>query len=433
MLAPVSFRSRLLVVALCAGATAWSCASTNLAPLTDPAARLRADKDEVRLFNESDDLVRELDRKGMIVEDPELQAYLDGVGSKLVPPLVGERLQFQFVVIRDPTINAFALAQGVICIHSGLLARVENEAQLAQVLGHEISHTVLRHQLRVHRGLEHREAGANIVGAVLASGAAVFAGGAGADLASILVGATYSNAVRGYGRDFEREADRQGALLAARAGYRVEEIPRLFTALNEIDDPGWLEGFFYADHPSNKSRARYIESLIRSGAIPSRPDGAVRVEQYRQATRRLALENVELRLAAAHYRYALQEADILLRRAPDDAQVQYLVAEAHRRIADDPDGAAREDAMRHRKDYADSMAEPFRRRSAAERESARGGFCRSLALDPSIARAHRGLGLLAAEEGKNGEARKELEIYLASESGVEDRKYIEEVLQRGGR
>ncbi len=429
---PVSFRSRLLVVALYASATAWSCASTNLAPLTDPAARLRADKDEVRLWSESDDLVRELERKGMIVEDPGLQAYLDGVGSKLVPPLAGGRLRFRFLVIRDPTINAFALAQGVICIHSGMLARLENEAQLAQVLGHEISHTVLRHQLRVHRGLENREAGANVVGAVLASGAAVFAGGAGADLASILVGATYATSVRGYGRDLERDADRQGALLAAGAGYRVEEFPKLFMALNEIDDPGWLEGFFYADHPSNKSRARDIESLIRSGAIPSRPDGAVHAEQYRQATRRLALENVELRLAAAHYRYALQEAEILLRRSPGDAQVQYLVAEAHRRIAEDPEGAAREDAMRHRKEYEDSMAKELGQHSAAERESARSGFRRALELDPSLARAHRGLGLLASEEGKYGEAKAELEIYLASQSGVEDRKYIEEVLRKAG-
>ena len=432
---PASFRWRahLLAVALLASAAVWSCASTNLAPLTDPAARLGADKDEVRLFEESDDLVRELDRKGMIVEDPGIQAYLDDVGSKLVPPPAGKRLGFRFVVIRDPTMNAFALAQGVICIHSGILARLENEAQLAQVLGHEISHTVLRHQLRALRGLEHREASANIVGAVLASGAAVFAGRAGADLASIVAGATYGAAVMGYGRDLEREADRRGALLAAHAGYRAEEIPRLFTVLNEIDDPGGLEDFFYANHPSNASRARDIESLIQSGEIPTRPDGVVHAERYRQATRRLTLENVELRLAAAHYRYALQEAEILLRRAPDDAQVQYLVAEAHRRIADDAEGAAREDAMRHRKAYQVSMAGAFRQRSAAERESARRGFRRALELDPTLIRAHRGLGLLAQEEGNEGEARRELGVYLASRSGVEDRKYIEEILRQVGR
>ena len=431
---PVSFRplAPLLAAALAVSAATWSCAGKKVAPLFDPAARLQVDKDEIKLFEESDDLVRELRQKGMVVEDPALQAYLDGAGSKLVPPLAGERLRFRFLVVRDPTINAFALGQGVICIHSGMLARMENEAQLAQVLGHEISHTVLRHQLRAYRGLEHREAGVHVVGAVLASGAAVFAGRVGVNLASILTGATYVAAVSGYGRDFEREADREGALLAARAGYRVEEIPHLFTVLNEIDDPGWLEGFFYADHPSNASRARDIESLIQSGTIPTRPDGVVHADRYRQATRRVALENVELRLAAAHYRYALQEAEMLLRRVPDDAQVQYLVGEAHRRLADDPEGAAREDAMRHRKEFRDSMVKAFARRSAAERESARSGFRRALELDPSIGRAHRGLGLLASEEGNKGEARKELEIYLASGKGVEDRKYIEDILRKVG-
>jgi hypothetical protein len=50
-----------------------------------------------------------------------------------------------------------------------------------------------------------------------------------------------------------------------------------------------------------------------------------------------------------------------------------------------------------------------------------------------MARAHRGLGLLAAEEGNNREARKELELYLGNRSGVDDRKYIEEVLRKAGR
>jgi predicted Zn-dependent protease len=435
MLSTVSFRSKalLLAVTLAASVAAWSCATTNVAPLTDPAARLRVDKDEIRLFEESDALVQELDRKGMIVHDPELQAYVDGVGSKLIPPLAGERLKFRFVIIRDPTINSFALAQGVICIHSGLLARAENEAQLAHVLAHEISHTVLRHQLRRYRNHENREESANIVGAVLGTGAAVFAGGAGADLVSILVGQTYLAALNGYSRDQEQEADRQGAILAARAGYRVEQAPRLFRALNEFDDLGGVEGFFYADHPSNESRARYIESLIRSGTVQSRPDAMVNAERYQRVTRRIALENVKLRLAVGHYRYALQEAEILLRRSPDDAQAQYLVAEAHRRMAEDPEGAAREDAMRHLKEFKDSMVKEYRERAAGERESARSGFLRSLALDPSITRAHRGLGLLAAEEGKKEEARKELTIYLARGSDVEDKRYIEGVLRKVGR
>jgi len=432
---PVSFRplAPLLAAALAVSAATWSCAGKKVAPLFDPAARLQVDKDEIKLFEESDDLVRELQQKGMVVEDPALQAYLDGVGSKLVPPLAGERLRFRFLVIRDPTINAFALAQGVICIHSGMLARLENEAQLAQVLAHEVSHTVLRHQLRGLRSGERRTVGAKILGLTLSSTAAAFAGGAGAELASLLVGLSYAAAMSGYSRDLENEADREGARVVAQAGYRVEEIPRLFTVLNEIDDPGALEGFFYSDHPSNEARARYVESLLRDGTIPARPDGNVNAEPYRQATRRIALENIELRLAAAHYRYALQEAEILLRRAPGDAQVSSLIAEAHRLLANDPEGAAREDAMRHRKEYTESMSKEFRKRAPAERDVARKEFRRALEIDPGLARAHRGLGLLAFEEGKNAEARKELGIYLASGKGVEDRMYIEDVLRKVGR
>ena len=84
---------------------------------------------------------------GGVYDDYELQKYIDEVGQRLVEVCDRNYLQYQFHVIDSPILNAFALPGGFIFITRGLLAELENEAQLAGVLAHEIGHVVARHSL----------------------------------------------------------------------------------------------------------------------------------------------------------------------------------------------------------------------------------------------------------------------------------------------
>jgi predicted Zn-dependent protease len=414
---------------LLAGAALISCATTNVASLTADEAIYGFTEDERELIGQSDRYERELREEGLVLRDPELQAYVTAVGSKVTPEGLPEDLQIHFRVLREPTMNAFALAQGGIYVNVGLLARLENEAQLAHLLAHEVTHTVNRHQLKYVRNLQNKTVAAKVAGMLLVPAAVFAAGGAGGALIDSLVGLSWASTVTGYGRANEQEADLEALKLVAAAGYAIAEAPHLFELLQEMDDPGALDGFFWSTHPANRKRGRYTRELIESGAIRESQNPIVNREDYLEATRRIPVENVRLRLRAEHYNFALLEAQRLAEQRGASAELLYLSGEAHRLIAEDPKAAAREDAMRHWKKSTPKDVEEYERKAPAERRAARSCYQRALRLDPNFALAHRGLGLLAQAEGNRAEARSELQTYLAQAEQPVGRRYIEHLLE----
>ena len=97
---------------------------------------------DVQLGKESADEVR---KTMPIVDNKELVAYMDRIGQRFAKSKRAGGFPYTFEVLNDPTINAFALPGGPMFIHTGLIASVENESQLAGVLAHEMSHVSLRH------------------------------------------------------------------------------------------------------------------------------------------------------------------------------------------------------------------------------------------------------------------------------------------------
>jgi predicted Zn-dependent protease len=386
------------------------------------------EEDERKLIRQADAYEAELRSQGLLYQDPELQAYVDGVATKLLPSLP-PGVRFRFHVLREPTINAFALPQGAIQLHLGLLARLDNEAQLAHVLGHEITHTVNRHHLRFVRSLQNKTVAAKIASMAILPPAAFFGGGGVANLANLILGLSYAAAVTGYGREMEQEADHDGLRLMAGAGYPVEEAGQVFERLNEIEDPGALENFFYGSHPANSDRARYTRELVAKGFATSLPGADAHAERYQGATRKVALENVRLRLRAKHYAYARQEAETALARRGDDPWLRYYVGEAHRLAAEDPKGAAREHAFRKREQPDDDLVESYEKRASEELDAAAAAFRHALELDPSLAIAHRGLGLVARQRGDRETARRELDAYVQAVPASTERRWIDRILR----
>ena len=135
---------------------------------------------------------RKMVEEGAAYDDPELAAYVDRVGQRLVANSDRPKLKFTFTVIDSPDINAFATPGGFIYINRGLLAYLDNESELAGVLSHEIGHVTARHAARQQT--------AGITNQVLATTAYILTGSGDIADASNMYG---RELVAGYGRDHE--------------------------------------------------------------------------------------------------------------------------------------------------------------------------------------------------------------------------------------
>lgn len=167
-----------------------------------------------------------------LLDDPKLQRYVNSVGAWVASRSERPQLPWRFAVNDSEHVNAFAAPGGFIIVTRGMLRLLENEAELAGVLGHEVGHVIRKHQLNAIK----KGAWMNLLGA--GAGAAA-AGRPSEDLIKALVGPTKELYSRGLDKDDEFEADRVGIVLATRAGYDPFGLPAALQRLAKIkpDDP----------------------------------------------------------------------------------------------------------------------------------------------------------------------------------------------------
>lgn len=188
---------------------------------------------------------------GKYVVDPGLTAYVNQVGKKLAAVSDAPNLPYEFVVLNNDVPNAWAMPGGKLAINRGLLVNLEDEAQLAAVLGHEIVHAAARHGASAKTQQLLIGAGAVLAGVAISSKKpeyAILAVGA------LGVGATAWNSK--YSRDHETQSDIYGIKYMAKAGYDTQaavELQELFVRMFDKGDSNWLEGLF-ASHPPSADR-----------------------------------------------------------------------------------------------------------------------------------------------------------------------------------
>jgi predicted Zn-dependent protease len=177
-------------------------------------------------------VMREVRESGALLEDPEVGEYVQSLGLRLSSQAQDGGRKFNFFLIRDNAINAFALPGGFVGVHSGLLLETRNESELAGVLAHEVAHVTQRH---IARGIEAQgRASLLSTAAVLAAilmGAA--AGGSG-DATMGAVTAAQNMAVQSrinFTRENEYEADRIGIGVLASAGFDPNAMPAFFDTM----------------------------------------------------------------------------------------------------------------------------------------------------------------------------------------------------------
>ena len=163
-----------------------------------------------------------IDGRLKLFPEKSVQQYVSDLGVSLLPPaasMTKRSLEFRFFVIEDPSINAAALPDGTVLVNTGLLAAVENEAQLAFVLSHETAHV-----LQVHYWREVRETRPKRVGLIIAGVAgAYFVGNLGIFLAELGM----VSVINGHQRELENQADRLGMQNIILHGYDPREAPRM--------------------------------------------------------------------------------------------------------------------------------------------------------------------------------------------------------------
>ncbi len=199
---------------------------------------------------------------GDYIIDPELTAYVQSVGNRLAKVSDRPELPYEFVVLNDSIPNAWAMPGGKIAFNRGLLYELNSEAELAAVLGHEITHAAARH------GAKSMERGIFMQGAMIAVGIA----SQNKNYGNLLVGASQVGAQMAtmkYGRDAESEADHYGMDYMKRAGYdpaAAVTLQETFVRLSQGKQSSFIEGLF-ASHPPSQERVEANKaSLQRLGA-----------------------------------------------------------------------------------------------------------------------------------------------------------------------
>jgi predicted Zn-dependent protease len=190
-----------------------------------------------------------------IVQDAEINRYVNVLGDTLARLADDRGLDYHFYVVNDASVNAFAVPGGFVYVNRGLIDRTQNLSQLAGVLGHEIGHVVRRHSVQQMEKAQ----GANI-GVVLGCTLLNVCNSQAAQ-AAINIGGTALFAK--FGRDDEREADRDAVASVVRAGIHPKGIPEMFQILlNERNrNSSAVEGWF-STHPGEEDRIAETSAII---------------------------------------------------------------------------------------------------------------------------------------------------------------------------
>jgi predicted Zn-dependent protease len=291
---------------------------------------------------------------------------------------------------------------------------VANEAQLATVLGHELTHVHERHLLEYTRSTRRKAVGLTIAGI---AGSIVLAGVAGKkaqkgdwfdaylinQVGNIMLqlGLTlgFLAAVNGFGRDLEREADSGALTLLDGAGYDLRQAPRVFELfLEDNGDRRKLETFFFGSHPNNRQRIANFEELLAGPFAAAATTDAGRITdtpEFHARTRVLVRDNARLNLESGRLGTAAADLRKVLQVTPNDAVAHFLLGEVHRlRAEGERDTAASTQATAAALESYEAAAgldanypDPWRaigliRYREGDRASALGAFRRYLDLAP---------------------------------------------------
>ncbi len=344
---------------------------------------LLTNEDEQRLLRRAQEEQDTIDAGGRLYQDTDVVNYLNRIVGRLQKKSTSSDMSFRTKVIRDPNLNAFAFPDGTIYIYTGILARMENEAQLAALLAHEMVHCINRHSLKALAIIRQTAAG----------------GAERADLAR-LPGLSGPGASSGYTRELEIEADQIGLDLVIKANYDPWETVSLFNLLKEeIEFEGIEEPYFFRTHPNVQQRIENITKWLQEKSRQNQPENK-NTERFLSRMSRLMLDNAVLDLRRGRFVVARRTVENYLDVKPDNARAYFLLGEIFRQRGRDDDAA-----------------------------SAIGYYEKAISLNPTFAEPHKAIGLIHYKAGEKGLAQKFFQSCLVLSPDSADKAYLEKYLK----
>jgi Zn-dependent protease with chaperone function len=246
--------SRLLMLVL---AVAASCAARKPGSEIKPGFNLFSKEQDIQLGKEAAAQVRQ---QYQVVQNRELQDYINRVGQRLAKQPEAGGYPYTFTLLNEKSVNAFALPGGPAFVFTGLILEADNEAQLAGVLAHEISHVALRHGTNQASKANLIQLPAMLAGAMIGNGSML------GQLAQLGIGLGANSVLLKFSRTAEEQADALGARIMSEAGYNPIEMARFFEKLEA--QGGSRAPQFLSDHPNPGNRVRAVEQEIQ--AFPRR-------------------------------------------------------------------------------------------------------------------------------------------------------------------
>lgn len=216
------------------------------------------------------DFERQVAREYRFIRDRVVNDYVSRIGQAILLPLGPQPFEYEFFVVDDDEVNAFAGPAGQIYIHTGTIVRARNLAELAGVIGHEIGHVARRH---IAQNYEKQRA-ASIGQQVAVIGAGVLGGNAAAGAANLATGFGLAAVLNTFSREAEAEADAFAVEALPRAGYDPSGLPTFFETL--IAEGGGRVPTFLSSHPAPADRLETTRALIAAADLPpglARDDG----------------------------------------------------------------------------------------------------------------------------------------------------------------
>jgi hypothetical protein len=234
---------------------------------------VRADRTQLKpgwnLFSPKDDIAiglsnaKEAEQQLPILHDRKVEDYLNSLGKRLSGYAPGEKYPYQFKCVNTREINAFALPGGFVYVNRGTIEAADDEAQLAAVIGHEISHVALRHGTNQVTKAYGAQLPLAVLGGVLGNTAM------GQVIAAI--GSFAANSVLlKYSRADESQADILGTQIAYDAGYDPRALAQFFEKLDAVEKKNGAPLEFFSNHPSPEHRIERVTQEIENLGGPSK-------------------------------------------------------------------------------------------------------------------------------------------------------------------
>ena len=231
----------------------FTCATRQPGDPLKPGYNVFSKEQDVELGRQA---ASEIRRQVEIVANEEMQRYVRDLGARLAQQPDADNYPYEFTLINEDSINAFALPGGPIFVHSGLLDAAATEGQLVGVLAHEVSHVALRH------GTSQASKAQMLQLPAVLAGAAMGQQSVWSQVGQIGVGLGLNALIMKYSRGAEKQADALGARIMAGAGYNPIEMADFFQKLE--DQGGPRPPVLLSSHPSPGNRVRLVRAEMET-------------------------------------------------------------------------------------------------------------------------------------------------------------------------